>query len=162
MGGTLKIFLGVLLHSRKTVKIYRYRAAARILSAQPPPNKFEGATHYCISLLEWAPARGIPVILQREDINSLMGGTLKIFLGVLLRSRKTVKIYRYRAAACALPIPDTGIVPLLSRRGQFSPNWIVMNITYRIYDCLRRCDISVISTTSLPKMIRPMFLSGSK
>jgi hypothetical protein len=44
MGGTLKIFLGVLLRSRETVKIYGYRAAARILSAQPPPNKFEGAT----------------------------------------------------------------------------------------------------------------------
>ncbi len=44
MGGTLKIFLGVFLRSRKTVKIYGYRAAARILSSQPPPNKFEGAT----------------------------------------------------------------------------------------------------------------------
>ena len=63
MGGTLKIFLGVFLRSRKTVKIYGYRAAARIISTRPPPNKFEGATHYCISLLEWAPARGIPVNL---------------------------------------------------------------------------------------------------
>ena len=89
-----------------------------------------------------------------------MGGTLKIFLGVLLRNRETVKIYGYRAVARTLPIPDTGIVPLLYRRGQFSPNWIVMNIPYSIYDCLGRCDVSVISTASLPKMIRPMFLSG--
>jgi len=51
MGGTLKIFLGVLLRSRKTIKIYGYRVAARIILAQPPPNKFEGATHYCISPL---------------------------------------------------------------------------------------------------------------
>ena len=63
MGGTLKILLGVFLRSRETVKIYGYRAAARIISAQPPPNKFEGATHYCISLLEWVPAQGIPVNL---------------------------------------------------------------------------------------------------
>ncbi len=72
--------------------MYPFGMHARIISAQPPPNQFEGATHYCIILLEWAPARGIPVILQSEDIDSLMGGTLKIFLGVLLRSRKTIKI----------------------------------------------------------------------
>ena len=55
MGGTLKIFLGVFLRSRETVKIYGYRAAARILSDRPPPNKFEGATHCnlsdCLNLL---------------------------------------------------------------------------------------------------------------
>ena len=49
--------------------MYLFSIHARIISAQSPPNKFEGATHYFINPLVWIPALTPFVIPAKTGIH---------------------------------------------------------------------------------------------